>query len=179
MVDPHEVLSALMVKWIVSALEPGTSIFKHLLHHRLYNLQSFPKGRWQPSPNWCLQPTFCGVSGSTLWKRTAKAWKHILSDVRVLEPMTYAEWLSSDFWLNNNLVTIGPGLSHSRAMALYNRGLHCNSDVWVEEYRQVLPCTQMAIQFGLPPTEFSHWKSLRPRLALIGTRLLRQQATLP
>jgi hypothetical protein len=41
MIDPHEAHTAIMAKWVVTALEPGISNFKAMLRHRLQHLQPF------------------------------------------------------------------------------------------------------------------------------------------
>jgi hypothetical protein len=92
MIDPQEALTALMAKWVVTALEPGISNFKGILRHRLLYLQPFSIGTWAPSLEWCLSPTHRGSSGSALWKRTTKSWKLMVQDLRMLPPLTYSEW---------------------------------------------------------------------------------------
>ena len=102
MVDPIEALLALMAKWIVTALEHGVSNFKLLLQHRLNQLHPFSYGKWQPSLEWYLQPTHASATGSTLWKRIMKAWKHMLLDIQVLSPRIYTKWMAANFWLFPN-----------------------------------------------------------------------------
>jgi hypothetical protein len=64
-------------------------------------------------------------------------------------------------------------------MALYNNGLQYNVDVWMLEYQQVLSSAQVALRFGLMPSKFAHWDNIHNRISLVGTRVMRQQASSP
>ena len=46
LIDPDEALTALTYKWIVCALEPGTSTLHILLRHCLAHLQPIRTGTW-------------------------------------------------------------------------------------------------------------------------------------
>jgi hypothetical protein len=46
MIDPVEATSALMTKWIISALEPGESNFKSIICFRLWQFQPYTGGAW-------------------------------------------------------------------------------------------------------------------------------------
>jgi hypothetical protein len=102
-----------------------------------------------------------------------------MSNIAILKPHTYSEWLTTNFWFSPGQDTIGPGLSRHRAMILYNVGLQRNSDVWVDEYQRILPNTEVEVRFGLLPVEYRHWDILCDRLACVGSRLKSWQSTHP
>lgn len=49
MVDLAEAMTALMSKWVISALEPREFNLKNLLRFKLASYQSYSSGNWAPS----------------------------------------------------------------------------------------------------------------------------------
>jgi hypothetical protein len=109
--DPSEVVSIFMVKWLVTACKPGVSNFKSMLHYCLLSFQPHPKGRWAPSPMWFQQLDHKGSNASKVWHRVTKSWKIMSPFLKVSRPSLFEEWLSTNFWWGVNQHTIGLGLS--------------------------------------------------------------------
>jgi hypothetical protein len=97
-INPSEAVVALMMKWIISAYEPGTSNFKALLRYRLSHCQPYGRGSWPVTMTWFHLPDHKGASGSPIWQRVIKSWKVMVTSIQVREPTTFEEWLATDFW---------------------------------------------------------------------------------
>lgn len=72
-IDHDEALTALMGKWILKALVPGTPPLHILLRHRLVSLQPRRLGAWPKSLHWALLAKFTAPKGSRLWNRMVQA----------------------------------------------------------------------------------------------------------
>jgi hypothetical protein len=170
MIDPNEVVMALMCKWIISACEPGLSNFKYMLRFRLSQFQPYSGGRWEPNPNWFTFKSYSDSRGSDLWGRTTKAWKNLVGELRTVPPRSYEEWLSASIWWTSGFKAIGPGFSKTRAAALSRNGLQFVRNVWSQYRLQLWSGEEVREQFGLRPAEFMAWNAVTLRIANIRRR---------
>jgi hypothetical protein len=49
LINPEDAAVALMIKWVIKALEPGTTNLHEFLRYRLSLYQPYPGGKWHPS----------------------------------------------------------------------------------------------------------------------------------
>jgi hypothetical protein len=71
LVNPKDAVAALMVKWVVKALESGSSNFHVMLRYRLSNYQAYQGGRWTNSLKFFMIKGHQSHQGSLGWNRTA------------------------------------------------------------------------------------------------------------
>jgi hypothetical protein len=72
-----EALVALTSKWVLRALEPGTSTLHILLRYRLGKLRPTRAGTWPPSLHWALTSKFYAPRGTRIWNRLIQSWKQM------------------------------------------------------------------------------------------------------
>jgi hypothetical protein len=171
-VNPLDVVIALMSKWVVSACEPGDSNFKKLMQYRLSCFQPYSHGGWNRSLEWFSQHSHKASPGSKIWNRMARAWKTLVMEVEQVGPSSYDEWLSTAFWWSPGLGTIGPDFSRARASELFNSGLQFVWHAWCEGSAQIVSAHVAAERFGLLQTEFAGLDRIGRRLNMEGGRLL-------
>jgi hypothetical protein len=73
MVDPAEAVISLMCKWIITAIELGSSNFKRLLRYRLSMFQPYASGNWSPNLLWFIFPHHPARMDSKIWERTVRS----------------------------------------------------------------------------------------------------------
>jgi hypothetical protein len=178
-VNPLEAISALLVKWIVTACEPDDSNFKLLIRHRLASYQPHAQGKWGRSLEWFPQHNHKAVLGSSTWNRVVRAWKSLASDVNKMAPRTYDEWLSSSFWWYPGVETIGPDFSRARSAELFNKGLQAIRHAWCNNSANIISSQEATTKFGLSPQEYAGWERIRRRLSPIGGQLLLRSSLRP
>jgi hypothetical protein len=88
-INPLEVVVALMSKWVVGACELGNSNFKMMIRHRLSSYQSYAHGKWNMSLEWFSQHNHKAAAGSKIWNRVSRAWKLLVSEVKKVDPWSY------------------------------------------------------------------------------------------
>jgi hypothetical protein len=113
----------MMCKWVVTALEPGSSNLKNLLRFKLARYQPYPGNNWTPSLQWFSLPNHAARAGSKVWEQMTRAWKKLAGEIKVTPPNNLDEWLSSSIWWEPSVGAIGPLFSKVWAAAMSRRGL--------------------------------------------------------
>jgi hypothetical protein len=72
---------ALIVKWLVKAIEPGNSNLHAILRYRLQIYQPYPGVRWSNSLEFFSVRMHQSHQGSLRWNRATSAWKKVLRDL--------------------------------------------------------------------------------------------------
>ena len=80
---------AMMTKWIVKALEPGTSNLQLLLKYRLERYQPYSGDRWGPNMDYFTKLSHQYKQGSKVWNRMAETWKTMNKDLVTTLLITY------------------------------------------------------------------------------------------
>jgi hypothetical protein len=160
-----------MVKWIITATEPGSSNLKALLRFRLSHYQ--PKGvsLWHKSLNWFHLKGSRPPSGSHVWQRTTAAWKQMAQSITLRAPVDYDEWLSTCFWWNHAVEIVGPTFSNYCAATFSRTGLCYIRDVWVVAEHRCMTSQEAMAHFGLKAAEVGAWTRLSQALTGAGLRL--------
>jgi hypothetical protein len=132
LVHPDDAVIALMGKWIVKAMEPGSSNLHAMLRYRLSSYQPYSGGRWENDLAYFTVSGHQSRQGSLGWNRTILAWKALLPDPEFVLPVCLDDLLSCSLWFCPLVPLIGPGFSKSRASALHKAGLRRYRDAMVE-----------------------------------------------
>jgi hypothetical protein len=93
LIDPNEALTALTCKWIVHALEPGTSALHILLRHHLVHLRPTRTGTWPATLQWVMIHKLSAPRGTRLWNRLIKSWRVMNRFIQVVLPRNKDEVL--------------------------------------------------------------------------------------
>lgn len=169
----------MLVKWVITACEPGDSNFKHIIRHRLAQFQPPGTQKWTCSLDWFQLPQHRSRCGSHVWNRIGRAWKTFVKYTYRRGPENFDEWLSTNLWWGIDQDTLGPGFSKTRGAQLYGRGLRQNRDAWDFASNTVKSAYIIQTQFGLSDNEFTSSERLRQRLYDRGIWWLRQRHNYP
>jgi hypothetical protein len=115
LINPVDAMMALMVKWILKAVEPGNSNLHLLFRFRLAHFQPYSGSRWAPSLEFFTLPKFQAQKGSQAWSRAGVAWRALVMDLSRVKPSSFEEMMSEPFWWSEFTEVIGPGFSKVRA----------------------------------------------------------------
>jgi hypothetical protein len=158
LLNPPDVLDAMMVKWVLKACEPGQSNLHILLRFRLSGYQPYSQGKWSPSLEFFTKDGHQSKKGSTVWNRVTSAWKSFRKELLHVKPQSHEELLNESFWWSHFFPAVGPAFSRSRAAALHRAGLRCIRDAWVNG--TLLPANEASRRFCLKAHEFQAWDTL-------------------
>lgn len=78
--------NVLSTKWILLAFQLGESNLKVLSCHNIFNVQPSKHQRWLPNMQWNLLLKHKQVPRSKLWNEVIKSWKHMLTQLKYLDP---------------------------------------------------------------------------------------------
>lgn len=129
LINPDDVVAALMGKWVVKVLEPSSSNLHLLLRHKLSQFQPYSGGRWDESLEFFFIPKHQTRMGSIVWNRVVPAWKSLLPAISFVPPTCWEDLMSLSWWWNPAAPMIGPGFSRLRAAALHKTGIRQYRDV--------------------------------------------------
>jgi hypothetical protein len=118
-IHPEDAVVALMTKWVVKAMEPGTLNLHLMLRFRLSLYQRYRGGKWQPIMEYFTIPGHHSKHGSLVWNRVVSTWKLMLPSVLFVSPTCLDELLGCSLWYCQTAPLIGPGFSKSRAADLH------------------------------------------------------------
>jgi hypothetical protein len=155
LINPADAMTALMSKWIVKALESGTSNLHLLLRFRLQRFQPYSGGRWDPSLDYFLLPHFQAKQGSRAWNRVGTAWRSLAKEVTRVKPKNFEEVMSESFGWSGFVSTIGPGFAKNRAAQLHKAGLRRLGDAW--HGGAFISVEAAGQRFGLKNAEHNAW----------------------
>jgi hypothetical protein len=133
LINPEDATIALMVKWLVKAMEPGTSNLHIMLRYRLKLYQPYGGGNWQPSLDYFTIKGHQCKQGSLEWTRAIAAWKLLLPELQFVPLKCLEDLHSCNFWFCPGASPIGPGFSKARAAALVKVGLQKYRDSMVDD----------------------------------------------
>jgi exonuclease III len=156
LLNPPDVLDAMMTKWILKACEPGQSNLHTLLRYRLQGYQPYSQGRWSPSLEFFTKDGHQSKRGSSPWNRVARSWRSMRKDLMYVRPESHEELLNESFWWSNFLSAIGPGFAKARATTMHKAGLKRIKDVWQDG--ALLPTEEVSRLYGLKNCEFRAWE---------------------
>jgi hypothetical protein len=159
-INPEDAMVGLMTKWILKAMEPGTTNLHLLLRFRLMHYQPFQNGNWQPSLEYFTKQGHQARRGSIVWNRISTAWKIMINEVEFVRPNNREELASCSFWHCPLAPTIGPGFSKIRAMGLHRNGLRQYKDVLDMNSGIFITAVEAQLRFGLLPQEHIVWAGL-------------------
>jgi hypothetical protein len=94
LINPEDAVVALMVKWVVKAMEPGTTNLHKFLRYRLSMYQPYQRGGWHPTLEFFTIQGHSSRHGSLGWNRAAQAWKTVLPELRFVPPNCLDDLLS-------------------------------------------------------------------------------------
>jgi exonuclease III len=157
LINPEDAVAALMVKWVLKALEPGATNLHELLRFRLSLYQPYPGGRWQPSLEYFTIKGHRSRQGSLAWNRAAQAWKSFLPNLHFVPPKCIEDLLSCDLWSCPGAPLIGPGFSKARAANLHTAGLCKYRDAMRDT--RFIDAAEAQLRFGLKPEEHGAWEA--------------------
>jgi hypothetical protein len=86
LINPKDALTALLVKWIMEALEPGSSNLHLLPGYWLEHFQPYNDGRWEPSLEYFILPKFQAKPGSKVSNRVGTSWRSLVKDISRVRP---------------------------------------------------------------------------------------------
>jgi hypothetical protein len=153
LIDPEVALQALLAKWIVKALLPGTSHLQLLLRHQLLQIRPQAPGQWTASLRWCLTPKFRAHHNSPVWNRTVRVWKGLTKHLVGVPPTNFEEVLQTSPWWATSYIGNNFGFSAPRSAELVQLGL-CNiGSLWSREFSRFWIWDELHIRYGLPATE--------------------------
>ena len=170
LLNPPDVLNAMMSKWILKACEPGQSNLHTLLRFRLKGYQPYSQGKWDPSLEFFTINRHQSKKGSTLWNRVASAWKVVSKELSAVKPHSHEELLNESFWWSRFFPAIGPAFSRNRAAQLHKAGIRITGDVWTRG--TFLQAAVAGQRFGLKPEEFQAWDTMTLAMTRYWGRLL-------
>lgn len=98
LINPEDTVAALMTKWLVKALEPGTSNLHLLLRHKLSQYQPYRGGRWCENLDFFSVPGHQARNGSITWNRVASVWKTMLHVTSFVKPRSWKELMNTSWW---------------------------------------------------------------------------------
>jgi hypothetical protein len=146
-----------MVKWMIKALELGTSNLHEFLRYRLSLYQPYQGGRWKPSLEFFTLKGHSSRQRSLGWNRAAQVWKSILPDLHYVPPKCLDDLMSYDLWSCLEAPLIGPGFSRLCAANLHKAGLRKYRDAI--RGRGFISTVEAQARFGLKPVEQVAWEA--------------------
>jgi hypothetical protein len=128
LVNPANALTAMMTKWIMKVVEPGSSNLHLMLRFRLSHCQPYSGGRWAPNLEYFTLPRFQAKRGSKVWNRIGTSWKALVKDIQGVKPRIFEEVMNESFWWSEFAEIMGPGFAKSRAAQLHRVDLQYIQD---------------------------------------------------
>lgn len=123
LIDPDDALSALLSKWVIKGLEPGSSPLHILLRHRLGRIKPKEAGTWPQSLHWPLLDNFSSPRCTGVWARVIQAWKSMSTLVEAVPPSNHDEVLTTNLWWTDHYFGHNFGASAVRASFFARRGI--------------------------------------------------------
>ena len=114
LIDPKDLLTAMISKWVMKACKPSISNLHVLLKHRLRNYQPYQGGHWRPSLEYFILDRCQAKKGSVAWTRAMVVWKSMATDLRSIFPKTAEEVANKPLWWFSFLPLIGFWFSKAR-----------------------------------------------------------------
>jgi hypothetical protein len=171
LINPEDAAAALMVKWIIKALELGEPNLHLLLRYRLSAYQPYPGGRWQGSLDFFMVKGHQSKQGSLGWNRTTLAWKALLPDLQFVPPNTVEELLSCSVWFCPMAPIIGPGFSKHRVSILHKAGMRKYRDIMTGR-SNFIAADEAQRRFGLQEEERGAWNATVRMMSLTWQMIL-------
>ena len=162
LINPEDVVTALMTKWLIKAMEPGTSNLHLFLRFRPSQSQPYLGRHWPQSLEYFTLSKHQRKKGSLVWNQVALAWKKMLSFVSVSSQTIWEELMCCSFWWHPECQFEENGFSLVRATSLHKRGLKGYSDIWREG--RFLSPPEAQEKFDLLPVELPIWAEVVTRL---------------
>lgn len=150
LLDPEEVLHALMAKWILRALIPGNSNLQILIRHKILQVQPTFSGRWPKSPNWIMLYKFKSTKGSKIWDRIIKGWKSLSPFIDAISPANVDEVLSTSLWVTTHFISRLTGFDYKRLPIIMSRGMCQIRDIWSPNRKQFLDWEEAQVRYETP-----------------------------
>ena len=147
-----------MVKWVVKAMEPGTTNLHEFLQYRISLYQPYQGGNWQPSLEFFTMQGHYSRQGSLGWNRTTQAWKVVLSNVKYIPTNCLEDLLNCNIWTCPEVPLIGPGFSRLKASNLHKKGPQKYSDIM--RGSGFIPTHEIQHCFGLKQEEREAWEAV-------------------
>jgi hypothetical protein len=149
LIDPDEALTTLTNKWIVRAMDPGTSTLHILLRHRLGKLRPTRTGTWPPTMHWALIHGFSAPKGSRIWNQLMKSWQVMNKFLQAIPPRNKNKVLQVNLWWTMHFIGGNFGYSLVRVGQLSRKGLRNVGQLWNSHTRSL-----GTIKIRVPP--FGH-----------------------
>lgn len=130
LIDPKDALTALMSKWVIKGLEPGSSPLHILLRHKLGHIKPNSAGTWPDSLQWPLLKKFSSPRNSGVWLRMIQVWCHMSPLVEALPPSNYEEVLGTSLWWTTHFFGHNFGASITQANFLARCGIRQVAYIW-------------------------------------------------
>lgn len=150
-------MPALMVKWIIKALETCQSNLQLMLRFRLGYSQPYAKGHWLPTMDYFTLPNHQCHRGSLVWNLIVVEWKKLLSDLTFTSPSNIDELLGCSLWHCPALTLIGPGFSKLQASQLHRAGISTYKDIW--DGSNFITAEAAELKFGLTLSKRGVWEN--------------------
>jgi hypothetical protein len=176
LVNPEDAVTALMLKWIIKAMEPGRSNLHLMLRYRLSQYQSYARGRWEQSLKYFTCNGHQSRQGPLGWNRVTSAWKKMVPELVFVPPVYVEEFLSCSLWHCPRLPLKGPGFSRVRATELHKAGLRRYRDAWQEG--QFISAAEARRKYGLKQEEEGAWSTVVPNMTRAWHNILSKPHTL-
>jgi hypothetical protein len=170
LINPKDAMITLMCKWLLKAVEPGTSNLHILLRHKVEHFQLYSGGKWSPSLEYFTLPKFQAKKGSKAWNIVGTSWRALVKDVSRVRPSSFEEVMGESMWWSEFAPLVGPGFSKAHATQLHKAGLKRVANAWHDG--TFLSTTMTQERFGLKPTEFGAWEAMVSLLARTWAGLL-------
>lgn len=123
LINSEDAMTSLMIKWIVKAMEQGTSNLHIFLRHRLNHYQPYAGEKWELSLDFFTLKKHHSHRGSAIWHRVTNAWKKLSIEIIYNKPTNIDEWPSTSLWFCQAFSMIGPGFSKETAPTLHKKGM--------------------------------------------------------
>jgi hypothetical protein len=112
-----------MSQWIIQALLPIKPKLQIILRYRMTKWQRTNHGPWGPSSLWLFSPNLSIKGGSKVWHHITESWKVMARTSRYLPPSTPENILQLSMWWRTGYQGLYFGITMSRALTLYMKGL--------------------------------------------------------
>ena len=176
LLDPEITREALLGKWIIHSLEPGTSNLKTLLRHRIAQINPTTRGgRWRSSTNWLPVHGFSSPRGSSIWTKVIQVWKKLVRCTAPTIPTTREDVITTSLWWASKFIGGNFGFSIPRGHTLHNRGLRNIGNLWDVQAHQLKMWDQLRREYNLTPADRPFLLALRRHLPDDWLRLLRRR----
>jgi hypothetical protein len=160
LIDPEEAILALVAKWIIRVITPGSAPLQILLRYRLLKIRPHAWGGWAMASHWAFTPRFKATRGSRAWIHIVQAWRKLLPFLSVRPPANACEVLTTDLWWSSYHIGGQFGFSHATAATLMKHGMQKIGDLWDPATVSFLSWYKAGMRFGLLPADRNCYNNL-------------------